>query len=508
MNVSSNTILMVTTAVVSLWMTPYLIGKLGIEVYGVIPLFVSIMAYLGLVKTVLTSAVGRYVSLSYYKGHILKANTYLSSGFWAMTAVSVIIMLLSIAFSHLLGKIFDVPAGYETQVQWLFLLIVGSVLITGLNSLYGMSCFILHKFYWLDLFSILSKFLQVAVIVIGFNCISKSLVFVGWGAVAASLFALLLTASLNLFILPELKINYGKFNYAACRKMIAMGAGVSINEFGALLYLHSDLIVIGILLDSTATGQYGPIVQWTVLIRALSSVVTRSFGPMVMELLAKQDYEALKRYLFTLIKLLGLIIGIPVFLISGFSKPLLSLWLGKEFAGLYKLMILLVLTQIVPYSLGSIFGIFKGLNTLKIPGIVTVIAGIVNIILSVVLIKYTTLGIYGAGIATLIAVFAKGVLFNVVYLSRLMKFNPWKIWSSTISGCSPAVIFTMALLLFSHFIDLNHFAKLLLYGLFFSLVYAVVVFRIVMNKTERLFVVRVLKMDKILSSHLVEMITK
>jgi hypothetical protein len=107
------------------------------------------------------------------------------------------------------------------------------------------------------------------------------------------------------------------------------------------------------------------------------------------------------------------------------SKPLLLLWLGDDFVGLYKLIILLVLGQIVPYSLGNIFSIFRGLNTLKTPGCVTILAGVLNIVLAVILIKYALLATCGAGIATVIAVFSKSVLFNVIYLSRLLKFNPF-----------------------------------------------------------------------------------
>jgi len=504
LNFSTNILLLVVTAGVSLWMIPYLIGKLGIEVYGVVPLFVSILGYLGLVTMVLSASVARYVSLNYYKGDIEQANTYLSSAFWGMIGISVVVMLLSAAFSLILDKVFNIPAGYESQARGLFLLVIAASLIAALNSLYGRSCFILHKFYWLDVFGILSKLLQVAVVVLGFIFISKSLVFVGWGAVASTLFALLLTATLDLFILPELKINYGRFNLAACKEMVSMGVGVSINQFGSLLYLNSDLIVINIFLGSVATGQYGAIIQWTILIRTLAGVVTRLFGPIVMELIAKQDFEALKYYLFTLIKFLGLILGLPICLICGFSKPLLSLWLGNEFVGLYKLMILLVLGQIVPYSLGTIFAIFKGLNTLKIPGIVTVIAGIGNIVLSIILVKYTPLGIYGAGIGTIIAVFGKGVLFNVLYLSRIMKFNPWKIWSSLFRGCLPATIFTVVLFVFSHCVAIDHLLTLLIYGILSSLVYCIVVYRLFMNKVDRRFTLQILKADRFLPAQVVK----
>lgn len=508
LNISTNVILLAVTTAVSLWMTPYLIGKLGLEVYGVVPLFISILGYLGLLTSVLSASVGRYVSLYYFKGEIEQANTYLSSGFWGVIALSAAVLLASGVLALGLDKVFNVPVGYEGQARWLFLLVVGASLIAALNSLYGRSCFIQHKFYWLDIFGVLSKFFQVAVIVLGFTYVSKSLAFVGWGAVATSLTALLMTATLDRFVMPELRIHYNRFNYRACKEMLGMGAGVSLNQFGSLLYLNSNLIVINILLGSTATGQYGPIVQWAVLIRTLAGMITRLFGPMVMELIAKEDFEALKHYLFTLIKFLGLILGLPICLVCGFSRPLLTLWLGEEFAGLDKLMILLVLGQIVPYSLGTIFAVFKGLNTLKLPGIVTIAAGVANIILSVILVKYTPLGIYGAGIATLITVFAKGVLFNVLYLAKIMKFNPSKIWMSLITGCTPAAVFTALVYWFSTAVSVNSVIWLMAYGTLFGVVYGVVVFRLLLNTSERKFALRVLKLDLLLPAGLVAAIVR
>ena len=496
LNFTTNTLLLVIGAIISLWMIPYLITNLGIEVYGMVPLFTSMLGYLGLLTTVLSSSVARYVSLYYYKGDIDRANTYLSGAFWGLIGISIIVFVGAVAFSPFLDNVFNVPAGYESQTRGLFLLVVVASLIAALTSLYGRSCFILHKFYWLDLFAILSNILRVTVIVLGFTFISTSLVFVGWGAVSASLFALLLTALLDRLILPELKINYRRFNFSACKEMIAMGAGVSINQFGALLYLNSDLIVINISLGSMATGQYGPIVQWALLVRMLAAVIMRLFDPIVMELLAKKDYDVLLSYLFRLTTLLGLIIGLPICLVCGFSKPLLTLWLGDDFAGLYKLMILLVLGQIVPYSLGNIFSIFRGLNTVYIPGIVTIAAGVANIILSVILIKYTPLGIYGAGISTIIAVFGKGVLFNVIYLSRIMKFNPWKIWLSVLKGCLPAAMGVILLLIFSHKVHIDTVVKLAGYGTLFAILYSVVCFKMVLNNTDRNFCLRVLKVDK------------
>ena len=505
-NFCSNMVFLATSAAVSLWMTPYLIGRLGLEVYGFVPLFVSAMAYMGLLTRVLASAVERYVALSYFKLDIGRANVYLSSGFWGLAAISLAVTAAAIALTPLLSGLLHVPAQYERQVTWLFLLVVGATIASAFTSLYGRSCFLLQKFYWLDVFSVLSKILQVVLLVAAFRYISESLVFVGLAALGAALFRLLSTALLDRFMLPELTIEYRAFNWKACRELLGMGADVMIWELGALLYLSADLIVIGMLLGSTATGQYGPIVQWVVLIRSLAVAVGRPFGPVVMELLAKENYASLIGHICTVTKLLGLIIGLPVFLIAGFSRPLLSLWLGDEFAELYKLMVLLILSQCIPYSLGFLFAVFKGLNKLRAPSVVTLAAGVANVILSVILIRYTGLGIYGAGIATAIVVLGKGALFNVLYLSRLLNCSASRMWLALGKGCLPSIAFAACVLWISRYLNIDNLWTLIAYGVAVSLLYCLVVFRAVMTKPERLLVLNVLKAHRFLSPRAIAVI--
>ena len=93
LNVSTNILLLGIGGVISLWLIRYLIGNLGVEVYGMVPLFTSILGYLGLLTTVLSSSVARYVSIYYYKGNIERANTYLSSAFWGLIGISTVVFI-------------------------------------------------------------------------------------------------------------------------------------------------------------------------------------------------------------------------------------------------------------------------------------------------------------------------------------------------------------------------------------------------------------------------------
>ena len=299
-------------------------------------------------------------------------------------------------------------------------------------------------------------------------------------------------------IAPELSIDWRLFDYNALKEMVVLGAGVLVNQFGALLFMNSDLIIINIILGSAATGKYAPIVQWAILMRTLAGVITRSFGPVVMELLAKNEYEALIRYFNRIVKMLCLILGLPACVICGLSKPLISVWIGDEYADLYKLMILLVLGQLLPYSLGTIFAIFKGMDKLKLPSIITICAGVGNVLLSIILIKTTPLAIYGAGVATIVAVLSKNVFFNIYYLGKILNYNPISTWKSIFSSIVPVVILSFLAFWLLSFVEIDDYVSLLSYGIIIGTCYFIIVYFLIFNVDDKKLFLKVTKIDKVM----------
>ena len=66
---------------VGLVMTPFLLSRLGDEVYSVIPLVNSLIIFLSLVSMGIYSALGRYVTYLLAREEHVQANEYLNTGF-------------------------------------------------------------------------------------------------------------------------------------------------------------------------------------------------------------------------------------------------------------------------------------------------------------------------------------------------------------------------------------------------------------------------------------------
>ena len=99
-NVISNLALLVLNVVLGIWFTSYLIGELGVALFGFITLATSMTIYMGIITTSLNSALGRFLTIDLSKGNHEQANLTFNSAFWASTliALGLIPMILVVAW--------------------------------------------------------------------------------------------------------------------------------------------------------------------------------------------------------------------------------------------------------------------------------------------------------------------------------------------------------------------------------------------------------------------------
>ena len=83
------------------------------------------------------------------------------------------------------------------------------------------------------------------------------------------------------------------------------------------------------------------------------------------------------------VKCVGLVMALPIALICIFSPQLFTIWVGEEFAHLSSLIwiLLIPLTMIVAFR--PLIVSYTAYNKVRLPAIITIIAGILNLILAV-----------------------------------------------------------------------------------------------------------------------------
>jgi membrane protein EpsK len=423
-NVTSNIVLMLIQSLVSLWFTPYLIKHLGIAVYGMIPLANMITSYLEVITSSFSAAVSRFLTIDLELGDAQSANRTFNTALFGITggilALSPIVVLIAIAFPLL----FNVPSGWESDASWLFASVATAFFISVFAGIFAVSSFVHSKFFLRNVVRILAIIVRISSVVTLFSLFLPRLWFVGVGLLATSLVALGGDLWLWRKLTPELSVRVTMFDRSQLRSLAGMGWWVVLNRIGAMLLTRTDLVVVNTFFGAAMTGGYGSILTFSVLIDSSASVITTVISPIIVRMFARKDFVGLQRLCSQSIKLLGLALALPVGLLCGFSRPILSVWLGPSFQDLSILLVFLVGHLSLNLSALPMRYIHRAYNKIRWPGIMTLLAGAVNLGLSVLVAMWGGWGVVGVAIVGAIVWTAQDVLFISIYTARIMK-RPW-----------------------------------------------------------------------------------
>jgi O-antigen/teichoic acid export membrane protein len=483
-NVSSNIAFMAIQAVVSLWFTPYLIGHLGIAVYGMVPLVNSVTAYMQIFTRSLNAAVTRFLTIDLEKGDKLTANKTFNTALFGLlgviVALSPVVLALSLAFPY----IFDVPPGWERDVRWLFAAVAVAFFVSVIGSNFAVSSFAHSQFLLRNVVEFAALLARIGFVVALFSLLSPRLWHIGGGVLIAVLASFLGHVLLWRKLTPELRVRITAFDRSRLRSLTGMGGWVTVNRVGAMLLRRVDLIVVNTVFGAAMTGGYGSVLQFSILIDSLAGAASTVVTPVIVRKYAQRDFVGLQRLCSQAVKLLGLALALPVGLLCGFSRPLLSIWLGPSFQDLDVLLVFVVAHLTLNLSVLPLAYVQSAYNKVRWPGIVTLLSGGANLGLAILLALWGGWGVVGVAVAGAVTWTAKNALYMPIYTARIMK-SPW--WTY-LPSLSAGVVGTFSVGMAAYGLTLlqipNSWLTLASSAAIVSLLYAIGVFWLGLSRTD------------------------
>lgn len=484
-NIGTNMLAVFVGAAIGIWQTPYLIRHFGIEVYGMIPLVISFIAYFNLLTASITNAVTRFVAIHLGKGEEEQGNTYFNSALFALIILCGILLIPVIILSAFFSKVFQVPAGFETDTSWMFFYVIFSTFIMAVNSPFLVSTFVRHRFDLSNSVKMVGRLLRVIFYVVCFMYLSVSLKYFGLSYIVMALFVLVCSIVLTKCLTPQLQVNWRRFSWLTLREMGRMSAWIAINQVGALLYLSVSFIIINLFLGPEQCGRYAPVALWVTLLGALGGALSDVFAPIAFEYIARDRLDILVLQIRRSTKFLGLIMGLPVGLLCGLAVPVLTRWLGPDFTDLWPLVWLLIAPWLITITIRPMFAIYRGLDKVKLPAVATLLGGVINVLLSVSLVCYTNLGIFGIAVSLLVCIVAKNLFFTPVYAAIITNQPKTIFMKEIVPGSAMAALVLLVTFVLSSVYNLASIPKLLGVSVLVMAVYAPVCYGLLMTKEER-----------------------
>lgn len=484
-NLGSNIALFLVNVAIGIWLIPYYIQNLGVAAYGLIPLAMSLTHYVAVVTIAISGGIARFLTIDLQRREFEKANRTFNTSFWSIVGIIAVSIPLLVVFTQLVPILFKVPEDQITSSKFLFAGIIGAFLLTTLSSCFGASTFAFNRLDLRNFANIIRVSSRVVFVVLLFALFSPSLENVALATVLAALSGF----SAHYFywrkLTPELKINPSYFDKERLKELMTMGGWLVVNQVGYLLFLQIDLIVVNRLFGPTAGGEYASVLQWNMLLRSMAGVLSGVAQPMFMICYARSETEDLIRIAKMAVKFMGLGLALPIGLACGFSSELLTVWIGPEFSKLAPLMMLMLVHLTINLAVTPLFSINVCYNKVKIPGIMTLLMGGLNLILAIWIPLTFDTGFYGVALAGAIVLTLKNAVFTPWYATHVMGLRTRIFFRQMITGIAATlVIFALGALL-SRMYQITSWSQLIAIGTVVSALYAPCVWFLIMASEER-----------------------
>lgn len=436
MNVGTNIAYVAANTLLMVWYIPFLVKHLGMAAFGMIPLANSLVMYASVLSSSLEVSTNRFLAIDLNQGKSDNAIRTFNTSLVLSVAACCLLLIPAGVVTYLYPVLFSVPAGMEQETRLLFAGVVLTMLLSIVGSNFGVSSLIKHRFDLYNIVRILVILTRTGIVALAFMFWAPSLWWVAVGFIVSACINLVGNIFLWKRLTPELHIDRRCIDRTQFRALIDLSGWASLNQIGALLLMQIDLLVVNAFYGADMTGRYGSVLIFTTLILTMTTTVVGVLSPAIMARFAVDDIEGLTRIAVRSVKFLGIGLAIPVGLLCGFGRPLLTLWLGPDFADLDILLVILVGHLTMNLAVRPLLYVLTAFNRIRVQALLTVLIGLVNLGLAIALASWAGWGVAGVAAAGAIAWTLKNVFLLSTYSAAVMKLKWWTFYAPLFAGAA------------------------------------------------------------------------
>jgi O-antigen/teichoic acid export membrane protein len=415
-NVLMNWAAFAATIGIGFVMSPFLVRHLGDSIYGVWILVGSLVGYLGLLDFGITSSTVKYIAEYRALKDQTAINRLVTTSLAIYSVIGVVTLAVSTIAAVFFNKIFDTPLSFSTAAA--------VVLITGCNLAlsFPASVFVglIRGYQRYDIDStitvitlIIRSSLIVLLILKGYGILTLAAV-----TFAFDMFRLIYLIRWAYKLNSHIEIKREHYDYAQMRKLFGYSIFAFLMIIGKKLIFYTDAIVIGIFMPLAAVTLYSVanrLVTYLLQVSETLGVLT----PTASDMGARNDQRAIKEMLVISTKYM-LLIALPVaavFLILG--ESFITLWMGQEYAGSAVILSILTVSVLAHLLEMPAHTMLLGLGKHRIVAWFTLAQSVINLGLSLALVK--PYGLKGVALGTTIPMVAFTFIALFVYLRNYLQ---------------------------------------------------------------------------------------
>lgn len=476
-----------------LLLTPYIIGKIGQENFGIYAIILGFTGTFGMLDFSLSTSFVKFISEHYNKKKFDKLNSVLNTGILFYLFFSVLIVIVGYSFSESLLRIINIPdALFETGVS-AFRISLISFFISNTFLIFTSVLISIQRMYIVSIIAFTATVFNI-IFTIAFLLLGFGLIGLIWSQFITVCIISIIPVYYSFKHIPELRIGFGYPGRNAFNDMGKFGIQMQLSKLATFASEKYDEILLGIFTSLSNVTYFNLAVKLGRFGRFIPMQIVNQVAPVAAEFKAKDENEKLVRLFGDISKYLTLI-SLPIILfIFTFADLLMLTWMGEE----YPLTVHIIRVLMVGQAVNLIFSapgnsITPSIGIPKFQMFEGLIQLAINLIVSIILI--INFGILGAAYGNTIAViisslyvfFVSSGFFKTGKLSLL-----YSVYLKPVIACLIAVVgsYLLFIFVFSKFIiAVNRSSGLMLIfltGTVFLLIYFILILVLkYLNKNDK-----------------------
>lgn len=386
---------------INMILTPFITNNVGVAAYGFISLANTIVGYIEIISIALNSLASRYMAIEYHNKDYIKANKIYNSVLISDIILSIIIFLGSILYIKNLEYFLNIPKSLLSDVRILFYLVVFNYILLTISTCFNVAVFIKNR---LDLSSAvknISYLIKAITLYVIFSIFSPHIWQVMIATIISTLFILILNIYFTKKLTPKLKINPKKFSIKIVKEITLNGIWNSISSLGVMLNSGLDLLITNMFLNAIAMGQLSISKNFAAIFNNFVSVFTQAFRPTQLKAYCMGDFKKLINEFNISMKITASFCSIVFAGMVSLGYAFLNIWVPKQDITLiYNILLIILIGDVIGSITYPLTYTFIIVNKLKIPSLINIFNGIINVLSMVFLLKFTELGLYAIVITT------------------------------------------------------------------------------------------------------------
>jgi len=404
---------------VTLFLTPYIVSKLGMQRFGVWSLILVITSYFGMLDLGLGASFVKYVAEYHARKDYEAINRMFNSGLALYLILSLVLVTAGFVLRDPILGLFKISADLSADARFVLLV---AVAIHSLSNVFGIFQAVMTGLQRMDVTNLITLtvsvprvFGTVLFLELGYSLrgliVNEALVF--------ALMALLLVLG-AFHLLPQLQLGRTFCQWRTLRQLLSYGAKVQVSRLADLASSQTDKLLLGYFLGLSPVAFYELGSRVVLSSKRLSRVLISAIVPAASEIDAREDRAMLSQLYLRGSKYLVLIVT-PVLLFVAAAAPLImAAWMGQGYELSVPVIQLLALGHLVHLLTGVGTTTAKGMDRPEYETRYSLLLLAMSTLLGIALI--IRLGFWGVLIATPLSLIVSSLYFMVLF-HRLLNIS-------------------------------------------------------------------------------------